>query len=81
MGCIHGVRIWLPEHDLQTLIMVSHNMNLTTEQRGDICAMIGDLIVQGVGAGAGHDINEAYQYYKEAADCGSSYAVERMNSL
>ena len=69
------------EHDLQTLILVSHNMNLTTEQRGDICAMIGDFIVQGVGAGAGHDINEAYQYYKEAADCGSSYAVERMNSL
>lgn len=69
------------EQDLQTLLMVKNNMNMTTEQKGDVYAMIGDLISQGVGIGAGYQADDAYEYYREASNCGNEYAVEQMSSF
>lgn len=69
------------QQDLQALIMVSQNPNLSVEEKGDICLMIGDLILSGIGENFGHTINVAHEYFIEAANCGSQYAKEQLSKF
>lgn len=65
------------EQDLQMLCRVKENQNLSREERGDICAMIGDLAADGYGAGMGIKPEQAGAYYEEAMNCGNQYGRER----
>ena len=61
------------EQDLNNLIMISNNQNMTGQERGDICVMIGDLILSGYGGNTCTQ-KTAYSYIKQAVDCGNEYA-------
>lgn len=69
------------EQDLQMLIMVNNNQNLSQTERGDVCAMIGDLIFDGYGAMSGLTVEMAKFYYEEAMYCGNEYAKEVFQQL
>lgn len=64
------------EQDLQMLIMARKNQNLSQDERGDVCAMIGDLVFDGYGARSGLTAPMAKAYYEEAMRCGNEYAKE-----
>lgn len=69
------------KQDLHMLITVKENQNLSRDERGDICAMIGDLIIDGYGAKIGIKTRMARSYYEEAIYCGNEYARDRYNEL
>lgn len=69
------------EQDLQTLITVSHNQNLTQQERGDVCTMIGDLLQEGYGKSLGIMPGKAKSYYQEAMNCGNEYAREQYRNM
>lgn len=62
------------EQDLENMIMVSQNPNLSIEQKGDLYGMIGDLLLEGFGQVSGYTSDMARDYYQEAAQCGNEYA-------
>lgn len=67
------------EQDLQMLITVKGNQNLSQDERGDICAMIGDLITDGYGVKFGIKAKMARSYYEEAMYCGNEYVKDQYN--
>lgn len=69
------------EQDLQTLITVSHNQNLSRQERGDVCTMIGDLMQDGYGKSLGATPAMAKSYYEEAMNCGNEYAREQYENM
>lgn len=69
------------QQDLQALIMVSQNPNLSMEEKSDTCLMIGDLILSGIGEKFGCTIDTAYKYFNEAANCGNQYAKEQLSKF
>ena len=69
------------EQDLQALIMVSENLNLTQQERGDVCFMIAELILDGYGQAAGCNEQMAQYYYEQAAGCGHDYSREQLNNF
>lgn len=69
------------EQDVQMLVTVKGNQNLSQEERGDVCSMLGDLIVEGYGAGAGMEAGMAKSIYEEAMHCGNEYARSRYYEL
>ncbi|RKI43696.1 sel1 repeat family protein [bacterium D16-51] len=72
----------LLEQDLQMMFaIVSGNRNLSQDERGDICAMIGDLISDGYGVNFGMEAGMAKSYYEEAMNCGNEYAKERYQEI
>lgn len=72
----------LLEQDLQMMFaIVSGNRNLSQDERGDICAMIGDLITDGYGVNFGMESGMAKSYYEEAMNCGNEYAKERYQEI
>ncbi len=66
------------EQDLQNLLMVRNNQNMTRQDRGDINVMIGDLITDGYGTKQGIRVDQAREYYQEAARCGNEFAKEQL---
>lgn len=66
------------EQDLQNLMMICQNQNLTLEEEGDVCVMIGDLLAEGFGQSAGCTVGMAYEYYQKAVACGNEYAKEQL---
>ena len=66
------------EQDLQNLLMVRNNQNMTQQERGDINVMIGDLITDGYGIKQGIRVDQAREYYQEAARCGNEFAKEQL---
>lgn len=66
------------EQDLQTLIMVSQNQNLSMEEKSDVTMMIADLILDGYGADSGCTVEMARNYCQESANCGNIYAQEQL---
>ncbi len=66
------------EQDLQTLIMVSQNQNLSVEERGDTAMMIAELILCGYGKSAGCTVKTAYDYFSQAAGYGNAYAKDQL---
>ena len=72
----------LLEQDLQMMLaIVNENRNLSQDERGDICAMIGDLISDGYGANFGMAAVMAKSYYEEAMNCDNGYAKERYQEI
>lgn len=69
------------EQDLQTLIMVSQNQNLSTTEKGDIAMMIADLMLDDYGKNAGCTAETAQRYYEESAACGNVYAQEQLTKF
>lgn len=69
------------EQDFQMLTTVSNNQNLSTQERGDICTIIADLIQEGYGKNSGANADMARNYYQEAANCGNAYAAEQLNGM
>lgn len=69
------------QQDLQLLVKVSNNYRLSKDEKGDVCQMIGDLIMDGAGNVFNYDRNNAYEYYKIAAECGNAYAGEQLSKL
>lgn len=69
------------EQDLQTLIMVSNNQNLSRQERGDVCVMIADLLMEGYGQSSGASPKMAKSYYEEAMNCGNEYAGEQLRNM
>lgn len=67
------------EQDLQNLLMVRNNQNMTQQERGDINVMIGDLITDGYGTKQGIRVDQAREYYQEAARCGNEFAKEQLS--
>ncbi len=65
------------EQDLQSLIMVCQNKNLSQSERGDVNVMIADLIMEGYGKANGANEEMAKKHYLEAINCGSEYAKEQ----
>lgn len=66
------------EQDLQTLIAVSENQNLTSMEKGDVTMMIAELIREGHGTAFGCSPQMAYDYYAQSAACGNAYAQEQL---
>lgn len=66
------------EQDLQTLLMVSENQNLSMDEKGDVAMMIAELILCGYGKSTGCTVRTAYDYYERAANCGNQYAKEQL---
>lgn len=60
--------------DLQNLLTVKDNPNMTQKERGDVHVMIGELISEGAGASIGLDPSQAAGYYQISASCGNEYA-------
>lgn len=69
------------QQDLQLLVAVSNNSRLAKEEKGDVCQMIGDLILDGIGNAFNYNRNNAYEYYKMAAECGNAYACEQLSKI
>ena len=61
--------------DLQNLLQINREQ-LPIADKGDICAMIADLIIAGYGSMLGIGADKAAVYYKEAMDCGNEYAKQ-----
>ena len=61
--------------DLQNLLQINREQ-LPIADKGDICAMIADLITVGYGSMLGIGADKAAVYYKEAMDCGNEYAKQ-----
>lgn len=61
--------------DLQNLLQINKEQ-LPIADKGDICAMIADLIIAGYGSMLGIGADKAAVYYKEAMDCGNEYAKQ-----
>lgn len=61
--------------DLQNLLQINRDQ-LPIADKGDICAMIADLITAGYGSMLGIGADKAAVYYKEAMDCGNEYAKQ-----
>lgn len=66
----------LLEQDLQMLLTVSRSINLSPTERGDVCAMIGDLIREGYGEKSGISPDMAKSYYEDAVQLGNEYAKD-----
>ena len=58
--------------------MVRNNQNMTQQEKGDINVMIGDLIMDGYGKNQGIRVDQAREYYQEAARCGNEFAKEQL---
>ena len=69
------------QQDLQLLVAVSNNSRLSKEEKGDVCQMIGDLILDGIGNEFNYNRSNAYEYYKMAAECGNAYASEQLSKI
>lgn len=69
------------EQDLQMLITVSNNQNLSLQEKGDVCAMIADLLQEGYGKRLGASPTMAKSYYEEAMNCGNEYAREQYKNM
>lgn len=65
------------EQDVQMLINVKGNQNLSQEERGDICDMLGELVAEGYGVKFGIRAGAAKAYYEEAMNCGNVHAGQR----
>lgn len=65
------------EQDLQSLIMVCQNKNLSQSERGDVNVMIADLIMEGYGKADGANEEMAKKHYLEAINCENDYAKEQ----
>ena len=65
------------EQDVQLLIRVKENQNLSQEERGDICDMLGELVEEGYGVKSGINAKEAKTYYEEAMNCGNVHGRQR----
>ena len=65
------------EQDLQSLIMVCQNKNLSQSERGDVNVMIADLIMEGYGKANGANEEMAKKHYLEAINCENDYAKEQ----
>lgn len=61
-------------NDLQRMLKVKNNLNMTNEQRGDILGQIGDFFLFGLHGSEYADLDCAWSYYKEAGNCGNEYA-------
>lgn len=64
-------------NDLQRMLAVENNLNMTNEQRGDILGQIGDFFLFGLHGSEYVDLGRAWSYYKEAENCGNDYAGEQ----
>ena len=69
------------ENDIQRMIDVKDNNNLTIEERGDVWGRIGDLYLAGFHGSDGDTLTLAYSYYEEAANCGNDYALEQLSKF
>lgn len=78
---IVGVPSAVLEQDLQMLDRVKGNQNLSQAERGDVYAMIGDLVADGHGTGSGIKPKQAKAYYEEAMNCGNQYGRERYHEM
>lgn len=67
------------EQDLQTLLMVSENPNLSIDGKGDVTMMIAELILCGHGQAMGCTVRTAYDYYTKSAGFGNEYAKEQLS--
>lgn len=65
------------EQDVQMLTSVKANQNLSQEERGDICDMLGELIAEGYGVKFGIRARAAKAYYGEAMNCGNVHGRQR----
>ena len=65
------------EQDLQSLIMVCQNKNISQSERGDVNVMIADLIMEGYGKANGANEEMAKKHYLEAINCENDYAKEQ----
>lgn len=66
------------EQDLQLLIQVSENQNLSMMEKSDVEMMIADLIMDGYGKSSGCTTQTAYDYYAKSAAHGNAYAQEQL---
>ena len=64
------------EEDLGICMAVCDNPNLSSEERGDICVMAGDLFSEGYGKQYGNTKAMAKEFYTKAANTGNAYARE-----
>lgn len=78
---IHSFSPQVLEQDLQMLINVSENSNLSLQEKGDVMMMIGELISEGYGSAMGCTPQMAYNYYAQSAACGNAYAQDQMVNI
>lgn len=69
------------KQDLQLLLTIINNQNLTNEEKGDTNAMIADLISEGYGETIKIMPNMAKKYYENAIRLGCQYAREQINKI
>lgn len=65
------------ENDMEQLLNVRQNQNLTGQEQGDVLSQIADLYLEGIHCQDGDAIQLAYNYYSDAAQCGNDYAVQQ----
>lgn len=69
------------EQDLQLLITVCNNQNLSQSERGDVFSMIADLMQEGYGKNYGVSRKMIKSYYKQAMECGNAYATKQYKNM
>lgn len=69
------------EQDLHNLIGVCSSQLLSSQDLGDIYALIAELVMEGYGKQKGDTMQAARTFYKKAADCGNEYAREQWKIL
>ena len=73
----NGAPEMILEKDMQRMLDVSENPNLSMSEKGDIMGAIGDFYLRGLHSSNGDTLQLAYSYYVEAGKNGNSYADEQ----
>lgn len=67
--------------DMQNMLNILNNPRLQESELGDVLGMLGDLCLEGIISGGVEPIQQAYEFYNNAADMGNIYAEEQRNKF
>lgn len=65
-------------HDAQNMINALNNSRLNTMQLSDLLSLLGDLCLLGISNAEMNPIEQAYEFYQNAANEGNQYASEQL---
>lgn len=81
MHQMNGASDSVKREDLNRMLDISENINMSDKEKADVYGMIGDLYIEGYGPAEANVYAVGKKFYEEAAKLGSMYASDRLNSL
>ena len=67
--------------DMQNMLNVLNNSRMQESELGDVLGMLGDLCMEGITNGGVDPVQQAYEFYDNAANMGNIYAKEQKNKF